>query len=719
MSRAEFAARRRAILDDAHERIRPQVESGLQRWPQAGWSDDIVEAGGAVWRDTFQDEHPDGPIDGAAFSGFIDVLGESLDRTSDPGEDPTDGRIDRLARWVASYAVNDATMAAALAEPDARPTLTWVTMGDTRVRDLHRGLDGVTIAAGETFDVGGFALHVPGEPVGPPEVWIECRCVARPGIGETVDTDETAAITTEFAATEQDPPEEEDERDPEGEFPDGFALSTPWYGVLAPEGVESGDRRKMAEGSLVWRNLPLPLRYQESDTGGHDGAVIVGRIDGIERVGNEMRAWGVFDASDRGDEVVRMVAEQMLRGVSVDLDDVVMSVVNRKTGEEFDFENDDVEDHLFVVDEGRIAAATLVAIPAFQEAFVSLGTWDDAALAASGEFAPGTHDGPGWLTNPQDTQRLRNYWTKGKGAAKIRWGVPGDFDRCRRQLAKYVSPAYLAGTCANLHKVALGFWPGEHRGKHSLEGAAPAFALTAACDSCPDALVASGSLPPIEWFQDPHLDGPTPLTITPEGRIYGHAAAWGTCHTGYPGVCVTPPQGGDYGRFMLGLTDTTGGPVATGNVVMETFHAAHSVPPGTAQAYYANTGAVAARVAVGEDEHGIWVAGVLREDLTEAQRATLQGSTLSGDWRRFSPAGPRDLVGILVVNMPGFPIPRTSAAITGGRQHALTAAGVLHPPSREVDPAFAARAQAARDAVAKAGRVTHAAQARRALALTR
>jgi hypothetical protein len=50
------------------------------------------------------------------------------------------------------------------------------------------------------------------------------------------------------------------------------------------------------------------------------------------------------------------------------------------------------------------------------------------------------------------TERIRRYWTKGKGAGKIRWGAPGDFNRCRTQLAKYVqNPDWLAGLCANMH----------------------------------------------------------------------------------------------------------------------------------------------------------------------------------------------------------------------------------------------------------------------------
>src|SRR5690606_17936487 len=73
------------------------------------------------------------------------------------------------------------------------------------------------------------------------------------------------------------------------------------------------------------------------------------------------------------------------------------------------------------------------------------------ATAESLTFAPGTKDGPGWITHPVPTGRIRRYWTKGKGAAKIRWGMGGDFNRCRRQLVKYITnPEWLAGACANM-----------------------------------------------------------------------------------------------------------------------------------------------------------------------------------------------------------------------------------------------------------------------------
>ena len=72
-----------------------------------------------------------------------------------------------------------------------------------------------------------------------------------------------------------------------------------------------------------------------------------------------------------------------------------------------------------------------------------------------------------------NTARIKDYWAHGAGAAKIRWGVPGDFDRCVTHLSKYVSPGVVKGLCANLHHDATGAWPGHaaseqqgHKGKH-------------------------------------------------------------------------------------------------------------------------------------------------------------------------------------------------------------------------------------------------------------
>lgn len=54
---------------------------------------------------------------------------------------------------------------------------------------------------------------------------------------------------------------------------------------------------------------------------------------------------------------------------------------------------------------------------------------------------------------------LKAYWAHGKGAAKIRWGEDGDFDRCVRHLSKYVEDP--KGLCNTYHVAALGAPPGK------------------------------------------------------------------------------------------------------------------------------------------------------------------------------------------------------------------------------------------------------------------
>jgi hypothetical protein len=49
--------------------------------------------------------------------------------------------------------------------------------------------------------------------------------------------------------------------------------------------------------------------------------------------------------------------------------------------------------------------------------------------------------------NRGQAEKLRRYWTYGKGAAKIRWKTPGDWTRCYKQLAKYMGPR-AKGYCA-------------------------------------------------------------------------------------------------------------------------------------------------------------------------------------------------------------------------------------------------------------------------------
>ena len=207
-------------------------------------------------------------------------------------------------------------------------------------------------------------------------------------------------------------------------------------------------------------------------------------------------------------------------------------------------------------------------------------------------------------------------------------------------------------------------------------------------------------LPPASWFEDPQLDGPTPLTVTDDGRVYGHLAAWGTCHIGYDGVCVTPPHSqAGYAYFRTGevLASCTDGcqddvrRVAVGTLTMDTGHAQEALQASPAAAHYDDTGVAAADVAVGEDAHGIWCAGAVRPEVLEDPNRLrrLRASAPSGDWRRIG--GQMELVAALAVNVPGFPVTRqlvasgsapelrTRVHVQAGVQTALVAAGIVYP----------------------------------------
>lgn len=57
-------------------------------------------------------------------------------------------------------------------------------------------------------------------------------------------------------------------------------------------------------------------------------------------------------------------------------------------------------------------------------------------------------------------ENLRQYWTVGAGAAKIRWGTEGDLTRCHNAVLKASKGALTSedawGFCNNLHKRLYG-----------------------------------------------------------------------------------------------------------------------------------------------------------------------------------------------------------------------------------------------------------------------
>jgi hypothetical protein len=199
-------------------------------------------------------------------------------------------------------------------------------------------------------------------------------------------------------------------------------------------------------------------------------------------------------------------------------------------------------------------------------------------------------------------------------------------------------------------------------------------ALRARLDN-PEALTAAGFpvAPPDEWFAMQNLPGPTPLTITADGRVSGHAFLWGTCHQGIGDRCVVPPRtSAGYRYFANGSVLTaSGAQVKVGKITKGTGHASIRLGWIPAADHYDNTGTVVAVTSIHEDRFGGQLAGAIVPNASEADVAELRRSPISGDWRRIN--GNLELVAALAVNTPGFPIVSLSAS---GDPDCILAAGV-------------------------------------------
>jgi hypothetical protein len=178
--------------------------------------------------------------------------------------------------------------------------------------------------------------------------------------------------------------------------------------------------------------------------------------------------------------------------------------------------------------------------------------------------------------------------------------------------------------------------------------------------------------PPSQWFDDPRLKGPTPLTVTNDGRVYGHIATWRQSHIGMAGGIRPPRSRSKYAFFATGALETAEGKmVNVGQVTLTGGHAPLEASVPEAVAHYDNTDSAVMDVAIGEDRTGVWVAGALRPDVDEHRIRATRASSVSGDWRPIN--GSLELVAVCAVNVPGFPIPR--ARVAGGQPVALVAAG--------------------------------------------
>jgi hypothetical protein len=405
-----------------------------------------------------------------------------------------------------------------------------------------------------------------------------------------------------------------------------------WHSDVAFEGVPTGDGRIMLAGSLDWREVPLTLMAMiETTEGGHLGAQISGRMDSFEKRDRSMDgaklaagtrsvySTGAFDTGAYGVEIERMVSDETLRGISVDLSVSEWAFYDPENGDVIDpaeatdeqWEKAFMGDLDFAVVKGTILAATVCPTPAFADARI--------ALAASGRPI-----------------RRPNVWRAGAAYA--------------------VEHGLAEGTLMTTLHASIDFAPRTPVGGDTI--------LAAGYGRAPVA-------PPFDWFVLPEADEPTPLTVEEDGRVYGHLCLWDSCHVGFLNgqfsECVKPPRSAiGYADFHLGGLPVEGenGPeiLAVGHLTVDTGHADPAVDRVAARAHYDHTGAVAAFVRAIDGKHGVWVSGSTRSNATDEQIRDLCANPPSGDWRGYQ--GNLELQAALAVVVPGFPVPRAQLALS-------------------------------------------------------
>lgn len=446
------------------------------------------------------------------------------------------------------------------------------------------------------------------------------------------------------AATDGDAPDAEGDAPPASD-------RVAWTGPIGFEGIVTGDGRMIEHGALQWpadlsADEPIDFRFVSEDVGFHDGAVVIGHISRLERL-TLADAQARLEASGRGlmdldgevgviwatgdivtdSEVARAAADAIgdkrSRGVSMDLDEVSWEV--------------------------RVRADIVAEMDAFWEALEN----DE---------------------EPPEPERREV-----DGYVVVAEGTPSDeimvMTSAEIRTATGVSVPAFSEALIGIIEAGDLIDPEEEADVAAADDAA------AADDD--EALVAAAGpvAPPAAWFADPLLDGPTPLQVTADGRVFGHAATFDECHVASPageGVCVLAPRSRTaYARFHLGSLLTAEGDVlSVGKITMGTGHAGPALRAGAATAHYDDTGTAVADVRAGEDRFGIWIAGAIRPDATPEQVRALRASPISGDWRKVD--GNLEMVAALAVNVPGFPvIPRPAGLVASGELASLVASGIV------------------------------------------
>lgn len=636
--------------------------------------------------------------------------------------------VARIVRTTTTAVYNAAHTAAAdaLERTLGRPLpRMWIATLDQRVRPTHRKAHLQVVESGERFAVGDAQLRFPGDPLGPPEEIIMCRCTVVAVVDDVVIDLARTLTDTEEALMQ-----------PEGDTTaDG-----------PPDTAAQGSRYAAALVALPTRMPPALVRYwsREIDFGSPGSFrtcqrrlrehLPPGQVDGA--CANLYRLnTGQWPGRQKGEATVdEQTATPPDTPDTPDADDPDGSVVAVTLDEVHNLAmvalvpSDADAARLAVTGEGAIPAdqlhVTMLAlgdVDAWQDPDTVAALHDTVAQAAAMlapitgrlwgrvEINPGTEEPVSAYLVGDDTgtlgaaQAAMVVATTGMPIPEqhepyvphlsVRYG-PGDLsalgetggevllDRLRVSLGDEVTDHPLTGTGAVETVMPMDDEvvdsPADMDDDMAAATAAarvavdptvgmdpdrPVTAITAAAiaaagdvrDVVAAAVAAAPDAPPGAWFEPVDVDGPTPPTVTAEGRVWGHIGQAGVCHQGIAEECVLiPPTRTSYGAFHRDRVVTAeGDTVAVGYLYTGCDHSPLGSSMDEARDYLDASCARAARGRVYDTEWGPMFVGALVPGVTADDVHQLY--KLSGEW---FPA-PLEFHAAVGVREAGYPVDGT------------------------------------------------------------
>lgn len=554
--------------------------------------------------------------------------------------DDSQARGELVARTETNSASNAGSLFAA--EMVGGVEKVWLATEDERTRETHAEADGQQVRLSAMFDVGGYPLAHPGDPDGPVEEVANCRCTIT--YADDDQAEEAIVAGAKWTGDQHVPLE-------------GGTLEIAAVGPDAQRTVNAALRlRANGDGEPVVTAAAEPPADGEGP-----GAFVLPVMCLTDTPTDDLRTLAGSGASWREPPLTLMGLETTPEwgghtgAVAIGRIDSIEHKGKVVSGAGVFSAEEQGQHFRRMIGEGTITGNSVdLAIAAYEWLVVKDGDVVDDPSELEKEAAWWGEDGYDMMMNATE------------------WTV----------LASTVCPtpafgeAKISLVAAGGHRLRVQMMDSERgctrwRCWSTIRLQTP---LTAsAAGKAPDA-------PPLAWFETPEPAEPTAFTVTDEGRVFGHLAAWGDCHIGYPDGCVDPPRSASgYAYFHTGEVVTREGErVAVGRVTLGTDHPSLELGAQATKAHYDHSGTCAAVVRLRDGEHGPWMSGAVVPELDAARIAELRRCPPSGDWRGFG--GSLELVAVLAVNVQGFPRPRSriTVAASGQRQPAaLVAAGVL------------------------------------------